>query len=64
MFGHIASGFDNYIVLIYLPGSNRCTKIGKISRKLKKFKAGSGIEDKKEIPKDMKFVWIKRDLLN
>ena len=42
MVGHNASGFDNYIVLIYLPSSKKCVKVSKTSRDLKKmsFRAG------------------------
>ena len=61
MVGHNASGFDNYIVLNSLPSSYKCIKIIKTSRGLVKlgFKAGSVIQDDKEVPKYMKFVCSK-----
>ena len=61
MVGHNASGFDKYIVLNSLPNSYKCIKIIKTSRGLKKisFKAGSVIENDREIPKYMKFVCSK-----
>ena len=61
MVGHNASGFDNNIVLNSLPSSYKCIKVNKTSRGLIKLslKAGSVIEDDREIPKYMKFVCSK-----
>ena len=61
MVGHYASGFDNNIVVISLPSSYKCIKIMKTTIRLIKlnFKAGSVIEEDKEIPKYMKFVCSK-----
>ena len=58
MIHHNASGFDNCIVLNSLPSSYKCIKIIETSKRLMKvsFKAGSVIEDDREIPKYMKFV--------
>ena len=61
MVGHNPSGFDNYIALNSLPSSYKCIKILKTSRGLIKlsFKAGSVLEDDREIPKYMKFLCSK-----
>ena len=61
MFGHNASGFDNYIVLNSLPSSYKCIKVLKTSKGLQKlsFKTGSVIENDIAIPKYMKFVCSK-----
>ena len=61
MIGHNASGLDNYIVLNSIPSSYKCIKIIKTTKRLIKlsFKAGSAIEDDREIPKYMKFVCSK-----
>ena len=61
MVGHNASGFDNYSVLNSLPSSYKCIKINKTSRGLITLglKAGSVIDDGREIPKYMKFVCSK-----
>ena len=57
MFGHNASGFDNYIVLSSLPSSCECIKRIKTPRGLKKlsFRASSVIKNDRESPKYMKF---------
>ena len=61
MIHHNASGSVNYIVLKSLPSSYKCIKIIKTSRRLMKvsFKAGSVIEDDREIPKYLKVVCSK-----
>ena len=61
MMSHNASVFDNYIVLDSLPSSFKCMKIIKTPGGLIKlsFKAGSVIEDDREIPKYMKYVCSK-----
>ena len=61
MFGHNASGFDIYIVINSVPSSYKCMKRIKTSRGLKKlsFKAGSVIENDREIFMYMKFVCSK-----
>ena len=59
MVGHNACGFDNYIVINSLLSSYKCIKVIKTSRGLIKlnFKAGSVIEDDREVPKFMKCVF-------
>ena len=59
--GQNASGFDNYIVLNPPPKSYTNNKIIKTSRGLIKlsFKAGSVLEDDREIPKYVKFIFPK-----
>ena len=61
MVGYNASGFDNYILLNSLPESYIRIKIIKTSRGLieMSFEAGFLWEDKREIPKNLKFVCSK-----
>ena len=61
MVGHNTNGFDKYIVLNSLPSSNKSIKRRKTSSGIIKpsFKAGSAIEDDREVPKNMEFVCSK-----